>query len=922
MQAAKPHTINFDKYTYQAGNKNWAIAQDTYGVMYFGNDNGLLEFDGVRWKLYTIPEAEVVRAVAITDDNRIFTGGFEEFGVWERNETNELVYTSLSKEIKQQGNLKNDDIWRIHVADDVVLFQSFNHIYVYDYERTFVRTEGSNILFLLQVYDEYWIQKTGGSLYRLVGERLDEIPGSSVFSDTEVRVVLPYAGHQYLVVTTTKGFYLYDGHVFTRWQLPTGMEKYQVNNGILSSNGNYFFGTILNGIYEMTPGGTVVNHFSTNNFLQNNTVLGLFEDEFGNVWAALDRGISYLQYLNDLDCYIDPSGKTGAVYSAVLFDDKLFLATNQGLFYLPATQLAGLDPLSDMRLVEGTEGQVWDVKVYGDKLLCGHNYGLLIIDKQLRITESDEVSRGVYKINRERYNNTDLLFASTYFVASILKGDLSFLSNINDIREPIMDIEMDHLGNIWMTHTQKGLYRCRFMDNISRQKLIRMYGLNDRDDQPRRFRIFKLGGRVIFLSDDHFYIYDDIADKLIPFDAFNQCFEGVHSIQQLIPLGYNMFYALTNNSVYKGFYDGDEVYLIENFDMGFNHLSLVNAYENAVVLDDSTSMICLDNGFMLHHFRVKIQQETADIPPPYIRLVETRNMKDMRYYWQLDKEDIRIPYNQHTISFDFFSRNVMEENLLFQYRLRGEADEWSTPEKIHDVRFERLSKGDYVFELRTVNSLGEYSSATSFSFSILPPWYQTGWAYIVYVLCVILSLIGVWFIVLRRYRNVHLLKVRMREEQRLRRQNASLQQVIEEKDAELFSQASFIIQKNELILTVKKEIDDFYNSSSGKKVFLPLYSKIAALLNKNMDIDEDWKMFLIQFEQKHAGFFHRIREVHPDLTSNDLKLCACLRLNLSSKDISSLMNISLRAVENSRYRLRKKLDIPSTQNLNDYFMRF
>lgn len=921
--AAKPHTINFNKYTYPGGNKNWAIAQDTSGVMYFGNDNGLLEFDGIRWKLYPVPEAVVVRAVAVTADNRIFTGGFEEFGVWERTQTNELVYTSLSQALKKSGNLKNDDIWKIHVTDDVILFQSFNHIYAYDYQQAFVRSEGSNILFLLQVYDEFWIQKTNGSLYRLNNNNLEEIPGSAVFSDTEVRVVLPFPNQRYLIATATKGFYIYDGQTFTRWQtsLPE-IERNQINNGIRNTNGNYFIGTILNGLYEMTPDGEVINHYSTDNFLQNNTVLGLFEDHSGDVWVALDRGISYIRYLDNLDCYIDPTGKTGAVYSAALFDNNLFLATNQGLFYLPEKQLSGLDPLSGLRLVEGTEGQVWDVKVYGDKLLCGHNHGLRIINKQLQITAKEESDRGIYKMNHERYNDTDLLFLSTYFVASIFQNDLSFLSDIGDIREPIMDIEMDHLGNIWMTHTQRGLYRCRFLGDLSNQKLIRMYGINDNDTLPRHFRIFKLGGRVVFLSDDHFYVYNDINDRLVSFEAFDKCFEGITSICQLIPLSNNLFYALTNHSVYKGYHDGIEVRLIEKFDVGYNHLSLVDAYENAVMLNDSTGMICLDNGFMLHHFKRMMQKNTVEIPRPLIRLVETKDTKDSLYYWQPDKDAIRVPYSQRTIAFDFFAKHVLKDNLSFQYLLKGEAEEWSAPDKVHTVRFERLSKGDYVFYLRTVNSMGDSSEVTSFSFSILPPWYQTGWAYAGYVLCILLSLFFIWFSVLRRYRNVHLLKVRMREEQRLRRQNASLRQVIEEKDAVLFSQASFIIQKNELILKVKKEIDNFYNSYSERKIFLPLYAKISTLLNKNMDIDEDWKMFLIQFEQKHATFFNRLREVYPDLTMNDLKLCACLRLNLASKDISSLLNISIRAVENSRYRLRKKMNIPPNQNLNDYFMRF
>lgn len=109
-------------------------------------------------------------------------------------------------------------------------------------------------------------------------------------------------------------------------------------------------------------------------------------------------------------------------------------------------------------------------------------------------------------------------------------------------------------------------------------------------------------------------------------------------------------------------------------------------------------------------------------------------------------------------------------------------------------------------------------------------------------------------------------------------------------------------------------------SRNTQKALLPLYQKINTLLANNLDTEDDWKMFLIKFEQKHHNFFKRLKEAHPQLTNNDLRLCACLKLNMETKDIASLMNLSVRAVENNRYRLRKKLDLKPTQNLNEYFL--
>ena len=114
-------------------------------------------------------------------------------------------------------------------------------------------------------------------------------------------------------------------------------------------------------------------------------------------------------------------------------------------------------------------------------------------------------------------------------------------------------------------------------------------------------------------------------------------------------------------------------------------------------------------------------------------------------------------------------------------------------------------------------------------------------------------------------------------------------------------------------------IDEFCLSSDNKTLKL-LYQKVLPILNNNLEDDNDWKILLIKFEQKHTNFFKKLKILYPELTPNDLKLCACLKLNLETKDIASLMNLSTRSVENNRYRLRKKLNLRSTQNLNDFIL--
>ena len=244
---------------------------------------------------------------------------------------------------------------------------------------------------------------------------------------------------------------------------------------------------------------------------------------------------------------------------------------------------------------------------------------------------------------------------------------------------------------------------------------------------------------------------------------------------------------------------------------------------------------------------------------------------------------------------------------------------WSAPKQLNSISYARLPQGKYTLRLRTTDGLNNYSPDTLLEFNVLPPWYNTVWWYLTCCALIIAALFGTFYLMKRRLQTKHLRRMKAQEAAHLRLMNEQLQNEIEEKDAEIFTQTSFIIHKNELILKLKEMVDDIC-ARNTQKGLIPFYQKINNLLANNLDTEDDWKMFLIKFEQKHRNFFKRLKEMHPQLTNNALRLCACLRLNMETKDIASLMNLSVRAVENNRYRLRKKLDLKPTQNLNEYFL--
>ena len=916
----QPHVVNIPRKTYGAENKNWAVAQDEKGIVYFGNDGGLLEFDGVVWKLHSAPDNQVVRSLYVVSSDMVFTGGYEEFGVWRREVSGDLKYTSLSANIPK-SEFKNGDFWKIIEVDDLIYFQSFHSLFVYDHQ-TVKRLDGMNSFLLLsKVHNEIYFQEMRGALYKIKNKTdFEKLEGSEFFADTDVRVFLPFDDNKVLIGTNSKGIYIYDGERFEVWnaELSKKLIPTDLNCGLLSRQGTYFLGTLIDGLYEIDKSGKIVGHVSAENNLQNNTVLSVLQDHTGSIWAGLDRGISYVDYVENISFFTDPSGTTGAIYDGVKWNNMLVLATNQGVYYLDLAKVTNANILPTLKLINKTRGQVWALKVINGDLYCGHDKGLKRINRDLSVVDLTDEG-GVYSINNVKVSNENVLLLSTYYGLEVFNLATQKTISIKSLPDPITNTEIDHLENIWLEHANKGVYRTRLSLGLKNYSQYSYYGGASGDGLPYKLRLFKVGGRIELMGDSKFFSYDDIHDKIIDNVRLSYCFEGINDLTQIIHHTGSYYWALGKTTVYLFFYDGYNAFIADSYDVNKHGLSLVNMYENVSKLNDSLSLICLDNGFFLYNLgslQAKVKDNSST---PYLRIVESSDEKGDKAYVDVNANDVEIDFSHNTLSFMFSAKEVFSQNLSFVYKLEGVDMEWSDDQVYNKVSYARLPPGDYEFLVRSKDPFGNFSEAASFKFVILNPWYSTVWAYLIYILIFCLVLYLVWMIILRRYRNLHLTKIRLRETKRLHALTRDLQEEVELKNAEMLTQASFIIEKNKVIQSVKNIIDDFYGENSIKAI-IPLQHKIAALLNKNVDSEEDWKMFLIKFEEKHAGFFKKIKIMYPELTTGDLRLCACLKLNLETKDIASLMNLSVRAVENNRYRLRKKMNLDANQNLNEFIL--
>lgn len=144
-----------------------------------------------------------------------------------------------------------------------------------------------------------------------------------------------------------------------------------------------------------------------------------------------------------------------------------------------------------------------------------------------------------------------------------------------------------------------------------------------------------------------------------------------------------------------------------------------------------------------------------------------------------------------------------------------------------------------------------------------------------------------------------------------------LKQELEVNSSQLTNHALHIIQKNKMLKELKTKLDHL--RQNHKEIKQPVQQLINKI-DQNFNFDKDWEEFKQIFERVHPEFYQNLSEKYPELTSNEIRLCALLRLNLDSKDISTILGISQDSLRVSRYRLRKSLRMEKRESLTALIM--
>jgi ligand-binding sensor domain-containing protein/DNA-binding CsgD family transcriptional regulator len=933
-----PYVQNYTKALYQSGNQNWSITKDERGIMYFGNADGLLSYDGKYWQLHKMPHGLIVRSVAADGKGKIYAGGFGEFGYWDDNKKGSLTYHSLISKIPQKY-LPNEEIWKIYVDDNRVIFQSFGSIYVYENGRINVIriTSSQPFLFLFKLGHRFFVEQVDTGLFELIGDHLVYIQGSKILGSNGVLSILPFQNRGFIIGTSKSGLFKYDGKQIKPWnnQANSFLQTYQLNNGALIGGKYFAYGTILNGIVIIDTAGNVVQHINKSSGLQNNTVLSLYTDDEENLWAGLDNGIDRIEVNSPLYFYFDKTGNFGTVYSSIIFNGKIYLGTNQGLYYSNWITDANNSLLHqfDFKLIPGSQGQVWDLSLEDGKLLCGHNDGTFQVDGTT-LHKISNVSGG-WTIKKRSANQ---LIQGTYTGLSLFKkdeaGNWLFDYNVRDFFEPSRYVEQDNRGQIWVSHAYKGIYKVILSPDLRTAISKKFYDEHSGLPESYNINVFNLDNKIVFSSDSGFYVYDDIADHFYRYQQLNKNLGSFASSNKIIPADGKKYWFINHGRVSLADFSVPGHLTIDSNSFTVLNGQMVQYYENISRINNHIYLISVDDGFVIYNDDGDNEGGKLKLPGVLIRQVENITDKITVISDNGGYNDVEIPFSKNNIRITFSLPYYRQAKVKYQYYLEGYSKQWSEWTSQTQNEFTNLGQGTYQFKIRAKTNDEDVTQVTVFTFSVLPPWYATKLAIIFYLLLVVLSYYVIrhfYRLKLKRHQRHLLEKLQKEKEEFLKQEaisneqqivkikNEQLQSDLASKSRELANSAMNIVYKNELLQKIGDAIIHL-KDSSGKKLPEDQLRKIQKVIDEGMTDDRDWNLFESSFNEAHESFFIKLKATHPDLVPNDLKLCAYLRMNMNSKEMASLLNISLRGVEIRRYRLRKKLNLEHDKNLVEFLM--
>lgn len=906
----------------------WDATQDSCGTIYFGTTDGLLTFDGVRWEMLGLPGIQTVRSVLSFGD-RIYIGAYEEFGYIERDPTGRPEFHSLKNQVSAY-DFHDDEFWDIVPYGNDIYFQSFRSLFRYDGENvTALHIDGQAPLYLFNhrgtlysqlIYNDLCKVHTGGYESCLERQQLGNSDVVAMLTTSERGVSM--------LCTERAGIYLFDENTQRTKRFTTDIDRElteaSINRAIGMRDGTIAVGTIRNGVYALTPEGKLKWHYNIENGLGNNSVLGLYEDNYGNLWVMLDHGISVIHAGLPYSFLRPYAGEPniGMTYDMLRIGDLLYVGTNQGLYAYSFTD-------KKITTDDKVRSQIWHINAIDNNLILvgGGTISARISSGRLVNVSTDSST----DIKKGLIHNHEVLIESSYYVLRVYlrgnDGEWHYSHDIDGFGTPVRQVEIDSDGAVWCAHLAQGVIRLELSPDLRTVESIDNFRRSCPEKPKATSFVMKIRGQIVLSDGDSLYTYDRAGHSLQVMGTFHHDLPSIKDVYSCTPVDDRLFWlssrkAYTLVSYAKGHYRREMT-------IPLDYLSLQsNGVNNRVYVDnDRNCYFAINNGvgcvslaeFADHGF-------TGEIG---ISRVEHVGSDGSVYRLPLNPDNDNPAEARGNIRFLISYPAYNFRAPKFIYRLDG-PDKMERESEDPHIDFAGLSHGRYVFSVSMTDDNGNEMATSQYEFTVPTPGYLSYWAMSGYAfaLAAMITCISKSYSrrQVRRQQQRHEIEamaqnVKILEQERIitEQQKQLIEHELSVKSKELASMALEAGYKHQVIENLRETI----NAQRRKGIIASTaVDSLIKTINSDIGNNEFWEIFHNNFDLIHENFFRNLRQRYPELTATDFKFCALLRLNMSTKDIAKFTQMTVRGVETARYRLRRKLRLGSNESIVQFLIDF
>ncbi len=778
FEQGRPFFRHFSYQEHKGGVQNWDLVIDSKGILYCGNNDGILEFDGVRWRLIQTNNKTVVRSLAMGNDGRIYVGAKGEIGYLAPDNSGKLSFVSLLDYLPETER-NFSDVFRTLVSAEGVWFQCSEFLFLLAEKKSKIFKPKTSFHYAFLVNKRLFIREVDTGLMELKADRLQLIEGGELFAQERIAFMLPLTADssKILIGTRTKGLFVYENEKIEPFftEIDSQLKTSLITHGVLVRDKCIAIATIKSGLVLIDHEGRLSVVLSTKEGLPTSTIYKILADENTGLWLATDRGVTHVEYPAPLSVFDEGSGLKGSVISLHRHQGTLYAGTSQGVYFLKReisentlTNPAHFVPVS------GISAQSWSFLSFEDKLLLANFQGVFEIEggEATMIRPSKFPCLALY---RSKKNKQRVFIGQLNGLAAMRFTSEGWVDEgmIPGIKEEVRTIFETDDGRLWLGTDSNGFMRVEFGErfyaegSIAETKIER-FGINEGLPFWIRNNVYTIEGQPVFATFQGIYRFNEAEKRFEPDLRFAKLFPQKRFTVYLSAAADGKIWMNTGTENFAVHETGAAVRKERNYYWYCQPLLRVSDFTVWTILADRNGLVWIGGPDGLICFNSAVRKNYAQLFPAIIRNVEKGRGEAIIF--DSNKQAVVLKYSENRLRFDFALPAYDNEKAnQFQVILEGIDREWSYWKKENYKEYTNLPEGNYRFRVRGKNVYGDVSPEACFSFKILPPFYRTWWAYLIYF-CSAMAL----FLLLFRWRHSKLLKEQKR-----------LQQLVAEKTQEL-----------------------------------------------------------------------------------------------------------------------------------------